>query len=130
MENYTEQELVKAFHMMWDNYPESVRLIDRKFRVVAGNPAYRNMGGQVDVKCNVGDPALHRGCQAIHCLKTRETKTLQTEVEGVKWDTYWIPVEGCEDYYVHFTNGLNALVMKKMAEAAAAAEGTPAPSEG
>ena len=118
MENSSEQELIRAFHMMWDNYPESVRLIDRKFRVVAGNTAYLQMGGQVEIKCNTGDPALHRGCQAMACLKARETKKLVTEVEGVPWDTFWIPVEGTEDYYVHFTNGLNAYIAKKMAEGA------------
>ena len=121
MESVNEQELVKAFHMMWDNYPESVRLIDRKFRVVAGNPVYMKMGGQVEIKCNTGDPIIHKGCQAMKCLKERETRTLETEVEGVPWLTYWIPVDGTEDYYIHFTNGMNAFIAKKMAEAAAAA---------
>ena len=83
MENVSEEELVKAFHMMWDNYPEMVRLIHRSFRVVAGNPVYLQMGGQTDIKCNTGDPALHRGCQAIASLKSRETKTLTSEMEGV-----------------------------------------------
>ena len=33
LNKYTEEEIIKAFHMMWDNYPEQVRLIDRSFRV-------------------------------------------------------------------------------------------------
>ena len=37
MNKYTEEQLIEAFHLMWDNYPESVRLIDRTLRVVAGN---------------------------------------------------------------------------------------------
>lgn len=129
METVSEEEIVQAFHMMWDNYPEMVRLIHRSFRVVAGNPVYLTMGGQVDVKCNTGDPALHRGCQAIASLKSRETKTLTSEMEGVSWDTYWVPVAGTEDYYVHFTNGMNAFVAKKMAEAAAAQAEPPAAAD-
>ena len=26
MNKYTEEQLIEAFHLMWDNYPESVRL--------------------------------------------------------------------------------------------------------
>ena len=53
----------------------------------------------------------------MNALKTRETKTMTSEVEGITWETYWIPVS--DDCYVHFTNGFNAYVAKKMAEAAA-----------
>ena len=124
MDTVNKEELVRAFHMMWDNYPEMVRLIDRRFNVIAGNPAYLRMGGQEGVKCNTGDPALHRGCQAMNALKTQETKTLSSEVEGMPWNTFWIPVAGADDYYVHFTNGLSDYVTRKMAEAAS----NPAPS--
>ena len=120
MEAVNQEELIRSFHMMWDNYPEMVRLIDRRFNVIAGNRVFYQMGGQDGVKCNTGDPALHRGCQAMNALKTQETKTLSSEVEGVKWETYWVPVSGASDYYVHFTNGINAFRAKKMAEAAAA----------
>ena len=111
-------EIVRAFHMMWDNYPEMVRLIDRRFNIIAGNPAYYQMGGQDGVKCNTGNPALHKGCQAMNALKTQETRTQRSEVEGVIWETYWIPVSGESDYYVHFTNGFNAYKNLKMAKAA------------
>ena len=117
-----EEKLVQAFHMMWDNYPEAVRLIHRSFRVVAGNPVYMKMGGQTGGKCNVGDPALHRGCQAIACLRARETRCITSRKDDVDWVTYWIPVEGTEDYSIHFTTGLNAYVQKKTAEAAAKEE--------
>ena len=118
METVSKEELVRSFHMMWDNYPEMVRLIDRRFNVIAGNPAYYRMGGQDGVKCNTGDPALHKGCQAMNALKTQETKTLCTEVEGMNWEAFWVPVSGAEDYYIHFTNGFNAYVARQMEEAA------------
>ena len=117
MDTVDKEDLVRAFHMMWDNYPEMVRLIDRRFNVIAGNPAYFQMGGQIDVKCNTGDPAFHKGCQAMNALKTQETKTLRSEVEGITWEAYWVPVSGASDYYVHFTNGFNAYAAKKMEEA-------------
>ena len=118
MDTVSTEELVRAFHMMWDNYPEMVRLFDRRFNVIAGNPAYSRMGGRDGVKCNTGDPALHKGCQAMNALKTQETKTLRSEVEGMTWEAYWVPVAGAGDFYVHFTNGFNAYAARKMAQAA------------
>lgn len=115
MSRYTEEEIVKAFHMMWDNYPEQVRLIDRSFRVVAGNPAYIDAGGKTGVRCNVGDPELHRKCQAIFALDSRKARTVTNEIEGMKFEAYWVPVAGSTEYHVHFNNGLNA-ILKKLAE--------------
>lgn len=112
MANTELEKYIEAFHMMWDNYPESVRLIDRTFTVLAGNKAYTAMGGTTDVKCNVGDPAFHRGCQAMASLKSGQTKTLKTDVEGVAWESYWVPVAGRDDLYVHFTNGINETMAK------------------
>ena len=94
-----QEELVCAFHMMWDNYPEAVRLIRRGFHVVAGNKVYFAQGGQIGGRCNVGNPELHRGCQAMNALKSSETLCKHTEVAGVHWDSYWIPVEGTDDYF-------------------------------
>lgn len=51
MSEEREQALIEAFQMMWRNYHEPVRLIHRSFRVVDGNMAYRNTGGQIGDKC-------------------------------------------------------------------------------
>ena len=110
----TKEELIEAFHLMWDRYPEQVRLIDRSFLVIAGNPAYTQAGGQTGVHCNVGDPAFHRGCKAMAALKAGETRTTKTEVGGVTWESFWVPVAGEEDYYIHFTNGLNESIKQYM----------------
>jgi len=110
MEKKTRDELIEAFHLMWDRYPEQVRLIDRSFMVIAGNPAYTEAGGQTGVHCNVGDPAFHRGCKAIAALNAKETMIKKTEVGGLLWESYWIPVAGEDDYYIHFTNGLNETI--------------------
>ena len=112
METLTQEEIVRAFHMMWDNYPEMVRLIDRRFNVIAGNPLYLKMGGQEGIKCNTGDPSFHRGCQAMAALKAGETRTTKAEVGGITWESFWIPVAGEEDYYIHFTNGLNESIKR------------------
>ena len=45
MEQAKLDEYVRAFHLMWDNYPEPVRLIDRTFTIVAGNKLYMTAAG-------------------------------------------------------------------------------------
>ena len=111
MEHRTEEELVQAFHLMWDNYPEQVRLIRRDYQVVAGNPAYLRMGGQVGGKCNVGPAEFHKGCRAREALDAGETKTVRHEVGD--FVSFWVPVKG-EDYYIHFTNGAEEAFRKMM----------------
>jgi hypothetical protein len=55
----------------------------------------------------------------MNALKTGQARCVHTEVAGVRWDSYWIPVEGAGDYFVHFTNGINESVEKARRQAAA-----------
>ncbi|MDO5518454.1 MAG: hypothetical protein Q4F66_12945 [Clostridium sp.] len=105
---FTEEEIISAFNLMWEKYPEPVRLINKKFMIVAANSAYKALGGAAGVRCNtLGTPELHKGCGAMKSLKTQETQILTSEKENVKWTTYWIPVNESPDYFIHFTDGMN-----------------------
>jgi hypothetical protein len=117
MNRSREEEIVQAFHLMWDGYPEQVRLIDRHYRVVAGNPAYIGAGGQTEVQCNVGPAEMHKGCQAMAALRSGETKSVSHQAGDTRVESFWIPVAGEGEYYVHFTNGLNEII-RKMTEQA------------
>ncbi len=117
MNKHGEEEIVQAFHMMWDSYPEQVRLIDRHYRVAAGNPAYTGAGGQTGVQCNVGPAEMHRGCQAMSALSTGETKSIRHQAGDACFESFWIPVGGDGEYYVHFTNGLNDAIRAMMEQA-------------
>lgn len=37
-------EVIKAFHLMWDNYPESAMLIDKKRNIIAANKVAPSTG--------------------------------------------------------------------------------------
>ena len=113
----TLEQIIEAFDMMWGSFPDPVRLIDRNFNIVAANEAFTSTGGQINVKCNVGDPAMHKGCQAIAALNSGETKIMTSELGGRNWDSYWVPVKGTKDYYVHFTCNTKAFfeMLQKMA---------------
>ncbi len=102
-----EEKIVEAFQMMWGRYDEPVRLIHRSFRIVAGNDAYMANGGVTGVKCNAAHPELHKACRAMEALKGNSTKTVVSSINGDPCTSYWIPVSGYPDYYIHFSNGLN-----------------------
>ena len=108
MQKKSKEELIEAFHMMWDHYPEQVRLIDRHFLVLAGNPAYIEAGGKTGIRCNAKNPELHKGCQAMAALNSREARKKDSVVGGMPWESWWIPVAGETDYYIHYTNGMKA----------------------
>lgn len=107
-----EDQLIKAFEMMWGNYNEPVSMIHRSFTVIAVNEASKAKGAVTGVKCNATNPELHKGCMAMEALNKNELKMITTDREGILWTTYWIPVSGVPDYYIHFTNGLNEYMEK------------------
>ncbi len=107
MLNHEENDtrLLQAFKLMWDLYPEPVRLIRKDFTVVAGNQAFLKAGGKIGDKCNATRPELHRGCQAQAALKARESKVIEHELFNHHISSYWIPVQGNTDHFIHFSNG-------------------------
>ncbi len=52
------------------------------------------------------------GMSAMECLRDRKTTCKSSEMGGTRWDSYWVPVEGHTDYFIHFTNGMNEFVEK------------------
>lgn len=62
--------LEKAFHLMWDHFPEPVSLIHKSKCVVAVNPACSSIGRTVGSICiKHGKPEAHKGCLALKALK-------------------------------------------------------------
>ena len=112
-----ENQLISAFDMMWGKYPEPVTLIHRSFTILAVNEACKATGRVAGVKCNATNPELHKGCLAMEALKTNEPKMVVSERDGIHWTSFWIPVSGAPDYYIHFTNGLNEYMEKLKATA-------------
>jgi hypothetical protein len=109
---YCEKQVISAFDMMWGKYHEPVRLIHRSFTIIAVNEACQAAGGVTGVKCNTTNPELHKGCKAMEALKSNQPKIVVSERDGIQWTSFWIPVSGVPDYYIHFTNGLNEYMEK------------------
>ena len=94
------EKTLEAFHEMWDEFPGMARLIDRKHRMIAVDPAAAANGFEPDCICaQVGDPAIHRKCKLAKLFETGEAQTdafIPGRIRG------WVPVSSKIDLCVHF----------------------------
>ncbi|MDR2366639.1 MAG: hypothetical protein LBF58_00790 [Deltaproteobacteria bacterium] len=108
-EYHVDENLLQAFHLMYDNYPESVQLTHKSRTILAINPAAKAMGKDVGLLCSkIGSPERHRICQANKALKDRKPTWVTVNPAapgGRQYVTFWLPIEGYPDLYIHFSCG-------------------------
>ena len=99
-----DSELVKAFHLMWDHFPEPCALHHKSREVVAVNPACKAINREVGSICiKHGKPEAHIGCLANTALSEREAQVVRKENDAGKEKlAFWLPIDGYPDYYIHF----------------------------
>ena len=102
-------EIRRNFHLFWDNYPEAVILAHKDRTIMEVNKVAEERGYPVGVRCiSMGEAKHHAGCK-LH-LALSEKKAVRDvdyiEFLGQVADTYWIPLAGAEDFYVHFANDI------------------------
>ena len=98
----TDEMLIESFHAFWNNYPYMVRLIRRDRIVLAVNRACADAGLEAGVLCSaIGPKEAHAGCLFNLALKEKIGKH-QLMADGSRLK-FWIPVEGREDAFVHFS---------------------------
>lgn len=101
MDEMNEQELLKQFHVFWDEFPGPVRLIDKNHRVIASNGIAEKKGFIAGVCCAaVGEPCSHRGCKASLMLKSGKAQTDRPANDRIRG---WVPLQGYPNVYVHYT---------------------------
>ena len=104
-QQHCEEKLIEAFEMMWGKFPEPVMLIHRNRTILAANECCKSIGGVPGVKCNAVQPERHKGCKANEALDKNETRIASASFGETPITSYWIPVSGAADYYVHFGIG-------------------------
>lgn len=111
-----------TFNLMWGLYPAPVLLVRGNRNIVAVNKAAENMGVPVGVKCYelAGNTAICPKCKGNLCLKNREAQRNGTYYPPQKAfaDTYWVPVLGEEDLFVHFFNDISEHVRPELLQRA------------
>jgi len=104
-----DSKVVEAFHMMWGSFPEPVALVHKSREVMAVN-AICHSTGRMDVGMNCAMPGLsdcHKGCLADQALDSRKA-VFRKRVYGTREIiSYWIPVDGYPELFVHFGVGVS-----------------------
>lgn len=101
-----KQEVIKAFHMMWDKFPEPIMLIRKDRQIHAVNKKAASLGLNDQMKCSsIGSPEQHKGCLCNQAADTREAVYKAYEGQFGRAYGFWIPVEGAEEYIIHFGVG-------------------------
>ena len=102
-------KMLAAFHLMYDNFPESAMLIHKSKTIVAINPAAKKNGREVGTACGKNNtPESHQGCLALKALSLQKPmyRVLQAPsvIDG-EFLAFWLPLDDYADFYVHFTVG-------------------------
>ncbi|MDR1483118.1 MAG: hypothetical protein LBI74_10890 [Synergistaceae bacterium] len=103
--NMPSQEVADAFHLMWDNFPDPVSLVHRSREVIAVSKAHENYLEPGVICARTGCDGPHTACLANEALKSGKTIVCpnHSKTEDKERLTYWIPLDGYPDYFVHFS---------------------------
>lgn len=101
-----DSEIMKAFNLMWGNFPEPVMLVSKNRDILAVNKACSKAGGVAGIKCtSMGTPEQHKNCRANQALSSQQATYCKSEGSGNMVIAYWIPVDGYPEIYIHFGVG-------------------------
>lgn len=99
-------EIIKAFHLMWDNYPESAMLVDKQRNIIAANKIAPSTGRIVGQKCVLVEPLeQHKGCKAGEAWSKGVASYRKKTGKLGDVISFWVPIDGYPDYLVHFSVG-------------------------
>lgn len=98
-------DIRSSFHLFWDNFPSPVMLVHKNRTIIEANKAGQAIGCPVGTRCvDIGEKQYHAGCRANAALREQAGVREVGYIEhlGIVMDSYWIPLAGVEDLYVHF----------------------------
>ncbi|BCR06474.1 hypothetical protein DESUT3_35430 [Desulfuromonas versatilis] len=112
-----DENLKRHFHLFWDNFPAPVLLLHKDRTILARNQAAEAAGMVPGTRCSDrGGAEVHRGCLAVQALREQSAKRSVEYIEqlGVVMDSYWIPLPGHPDLYVHFGIDITAFAAERL----------------
>ncbi len=102
----TDEELIHAFHVMWDGFPEAVTITQKSRVMIAVNKKAAEFGLKPGIKCSsIGSPEQHKGCLCNRAADSKKTVAITYEGPFGKSYGYWIPIEERPEWIIHFGVG-------------------------
>lgn len=110
-------ELSRNFHLFWDNFPFPVMLIRKDRTILDRNKAGEALGCIPGTRCiELGKKEHHSGCLANQALQEQTAKRVVAYADflGQVLDSYWVPLAGEEDIYLHFSIDISKYAAERM----------------
>ena len=102
----SNEEIIRAFHLMWDNFPEAVMITQKSREIIAVNKKAAEFGLKPGVKCStIGAPENHAGCQCNAAVDTGAAQFVTYDGKFGKAYGYWIPIPEKPEWIIHFGVG-------------------------
>ncbi len=102
----SNEEIIQAFHLMWDNFPEAVMITQKSREIVAINKKAAEMGLAVGLRCSsMGEPTRHKGCLCDKAVDENKAQYVTYDGEFGKAYGYWIPIPEKPEWVIHFGVG-------------------------
>jgi hypothetical protein len=97
------QNVIKAFHLMWGDFPEPVLLVKKNHDILAVNKVGNDVGLPVEIKCSsIGNLQDHEGCLAQQAFKLQRAVSKKVKTKDGDKISYWIPLAEYPDICIHF----------------------------
>lgn len=103
--HHISDEIRSHFHLFCDNFPVPVMLVHKDRTIIAVNKAGESAGYPTGIRCvDMGQKEHHKGCMANQALAEQTAKRVVGwfDYSQAVLDSYWIPLSGTEDLYLHF----------------------------
>ena len=101
-----DEELIQAFHVMWNDFPEAVMIIKKDREIIAVNSKATDFGLKPGMKCSsVGSPEQHKGCLCNRAADSKQTVAITYQGPFGKAYGYWIPISERPEWIIHFGVG-------------------------
>ncbi len=102
----TDEEIISAFHAMWDNFPEPVTITQRSREIIAVNLCAAKFGLKPGIKCSsIGKPEDHKGCLCNKAIDAAQTIGVAYEGPFGRAYGFWMPIAGRPEWILHFSVG-------------------------
>ena len=112
------QEILDAFHLMWDLHPSPAMLVRANREIVAVNTTGKELGIPAGAKCFslAGRDRVCKHCQANAALADGKAKRcgIYSESYGGFVDGYWTPLAGAPGLYLHYANNISEYVRPEL----------------
>ncbi|KHK01035.1 hypothetical protein [Desulfovibrio sp. TomC] len=112
------QEILDAFHLMWDLHPGPVMLVRANREIVAVNATGKELGIPEGSKCFTlaGRNSLCKNCKGNAALADGTAKRSGTYSEsyGGFVDGYWTPLVGVPGLFLHYANNISEYVRPEL----------------